>query len=763
MKKGIAFILLITLVVSVAFTGYGKEVPLFTTEMYEKVEENAFNLHVKDVIMEDEVLYALFHNRIYRYDMNKEEPELLYKIFSYEERKSSYYIDTYEEAKKAIGEKAEELVHSLFFWQDCLYGFNKFSYRAMAFNPLTGQRVKEKDMSLEQWSLMGEESYSVKNSIDGVVGNKLFVRHLNYEKYEEGNQLFSFDLLTGQRQSYDIRHVKIVLPYKNNQLLAVVFDENRFFREELQEGLYPKLVAFDPETGKTEDLFSLQAYQASGITYSQQEDCIYYCFQGEVFKTKMDGTQTTVGYITNPYSEMDQKAWSVQGKKYVLWKEWSGVYTIDIKENLSQNPTLTVYGDWIHIETPKGFEEKYPDMPVIHLGDNTERYNSFSQLIEAVENQSTQADIFYLFTEDIDISKIIQGGAAYPLEGSEYIRAKVEDMYPAFKSYFESDGEIYTVPYIASIIPNLYLAPNSWEQLGLTDRQPTTVVELLNFVYEWQEKLQVKYPDYYLLAGQMMTKSFLINYTLNEYQQYYEKKQLPITFDTPLFRQLMAQLKKIDLPLYESDTDYFDDPNSDNALFTSYGDDIFSVGGLPATYPLFLPLDEGYEATAKPFLQVAIVNPSSEQREAAVVYLEGMMEEYDHRTKATLFKSENQPVKSDGYEDRMDYFGKSLKKSKDELSSAKDEEEIEILENAIEYFETQLNNKEDYYWEITPQRLALYENLMPSLFVSTTHNDYDGVWEQSMEMGNLIEAFMIDKIPLEDFIKELEKAAGNAG
>ena len=143
--------------------------------------------------------------------------------------------------------------------------------------------VQFKEALRLDWSefIVTEGDYSYTDAPPYVLaaGGRLFVKATNWGS-EKAQDLFSYDLKTGNMRRYTPLHYQTLVPYKDGKLLAVYFDQNEQDPDTFRQ-LPAQLRLFDPEMDRDEPL-QLKLPQDErdqnrrlSLYYHEKEDRVY--------------------------------------------------------------------------------------------------------------------------------------------------------------------------------------------------------------------------------------------------------------------------------------------------------------------------------------------------------------------------------------------------------------------------------------------------------------------------------------------------------
>ena len=166
---------------------------------------------------------------------------------------------------------------------------------------------------------------------------------------------------------------------------------------------------------------------------------------------------------------------------------------------------------------------------------------------------------------------------------------------------------------------------------------------------------------------------------------YISQPENEFSFDTPLFRELMAAFEAVDFEALgvseEGSGDYV--YNAESTLFYTYGSSFspYVTGSGPQM--LYLGLDEGMQPLVSTDVTVAFVNPFSQNRDLAIEYLECASEQVDAIMRITMMPGENEPVLNPYFEETLESYDEQIASLEAQLLGA-EEVDKQALEATLE-------------------------------------------------------------------------------
>lgn len=155
--------------------------------------------------------------------------------------------------------------------------------------------------------------------------------------------------------------------------------------------------------------------------------------------------------------------------------------------------TLTFY------KSVSDFDESYTVFrshhPELDYAWNEEYYANTSELAGKLMTHELNADILGIWSNTIDIKRIMSKGYLLDLSGNNSISAFVEGAVPAIRDAITHDGKIYALP--ETVLFDYWEADEkAWEEAGLDIADaPNSYPELLDFLDGWCDRIENE-PEY---------------------------------------------------------------------------------------------------------------------------------------------------------------------------------------------------------------------------------------------------------------------------
>ena len=259
---------------------------------------------------------------------------------------------------------------------------------------------------------------------------------------------------------------------------------------------------------------------------------------------------------------------------------------------------------------PELYQAQHPDRPVeeIRLTSGTAG--------DYIATPDNPWDVAFLALDEVDFDKLLAQGHLADLSGDEAIARALASMYPNIQQAVGQEGKLYGVPYaLFSGSGRLQAASgDAWARLGWSvDKQPATFEQLTALAQEYMNlPIDARKGTRFLLADSPHeAKSFLLRHLVPLYMQERLAEGTSLSFDTPAFREALAQLEAAVKALAGRQAAP-DIKGTRYVLIDSAGNNFLQKGDLA--------LRIGDTPAASGRLTVCVVNAHSPNKEAALHY-----------------------------------------------------------------------------------------------------------------------------------------------
>ena len=649
---------------------------------------------------------------------------------------------------------------------ECLYGFDESSRQVMRLVDGAGSAAVQPLCTLEAV----EEEPSEDGIYYGSYVNSMFMQDgevvrlaENYGQGESSLLVERYALDTGKliaQQGVDST-LRALCAYKDGKYLALV---QPVPGPEDMEAPMTQIAVYDPATGGTTLVATLNGSYLNNVTYDPQSDTAYYCCDATIYAVPMaTGESRVSAYLpVNAWSGSDTTFAALSGGM-IVYANGDGTYVRRLDAPELAAGALTVANE--------GGTTKHMAVVAEHPELNVTLASNYPQTMEelttAMVSGTGSMDVLCLTTSYNPVERLIDKGYAADLSGYPELMAVAGRMDPRFTQSVMRDGKLYALP-VALSTNTLGVNAEAMEKLGLTESDlPATWLEFLDFAANYYYDYGEENADVALMDLNMRRPLFQM--IRDQYVAAQLRDTGSVSFDTPLYRKLMQALEAIDfteLDPYEVKGDKIWEGNDANEfyekqqLFTRYSEAspraMDQSGYGRSNQPLILRLDSETEPVLPVSMTVMIVNPRSTRMDQAAAYLTAYAGHYDAETENIMFfPDQNDPVPNSYYEVQKQSYEESLRDVDSRIEKA-DESEKASLRETREQIQGYLDELENQRMSVTEEMIQAYrEQVAPYLYV-TPQTPLTNP-ESSNELDTLTSQYLDHAIDLDTYIREMNQ------
>ncbi len=649
---------------------------------------------------------------------------------------------------------------------ECLYGFDESSRQVMRLVDGAGSAAVQPLCTLEAV----EEEPSEDGIYYGSYVNSMFMQDgevvrlaENYGQGESSLLVERYALDTGKliaQQGVDST-LRALCAYKDGKYLALV---QPVPGPEDMEAPMTQIAVYDPATGGTTLVATLNGSYLNNLTYDRESDTAYYCGDATIYAVPLaTGESRVSAYLpVNAWSGSDTTFAALSGGM-IVYANGDGIYVRRLDAPELAAGALTVANE--------GGTTKHmavvAEHPELNVTLASEYPQTMEELTTAMVSGTGSMDVLCLTTSYNPVERLIDKGYAADLSGYPELMAVAGRMDPRFTQSVMRDGKLYALP-VALSTNTLGVNADVMEKLGLTESDlPTTWLEFLDFAANYYYDYGEENADVVLMDLNMRRSLFQM--IRDQYVAAQLRDTGSVSFDTPLFRKLMQALEAIDfteLDPYEVKGDKVWEGNDANEfyekqqLFTRYSEasprSMGQSGYGRSNQPLVLRLDGETEPVLPVSMTVMIVNPRSTRIDQAAAYLTAYAGHYDAETENIMFfPDQNDPVPNSYYEVQKQSYEESLRDVDSRIEKA-DESEKASLRETREQIQGYLDELENQRMSVTEEMIQAYrEQVAPYLYV-TPQTPLTNP-ESSNELDTLTSQYLDHAIDLDTYIREMNQ------
>ncbi|NLO84084.1 MAG: carbohydrate ABC transporter substrate-binding protein [Clostridiales bacterium] len=548
-----------------------------------------------------------------------------------------------------------------------------------------------------------------------------------------------------------------IIPYKDGKLLATMSAET---------GDHYDVLVYDPLSDTYEKIAQTETSRDSGFAYSESRNTLYFTSGAQIYAFGDMQSPCHLSAYT-PEEVNDWFSCMTLGTDLYAYLDTNGgsliVRQLD-QIDLSRG-VLTVMGD-IDNSPHEEIMTRNPSFALSMQGGAT---TDFSQIATSMISGEDAIDIITLDTGYSPIQQIIDKGYAADLSGYPAIMESVSQMDQALLSFLMRDGKLYGVP-IQLLDYGMNYDKEVLAELGISQGElPKTYIELLDFIANFASDYGEAHDDIKLFED-FDVKSDLFEIIIEQYTSEMARSGDMLTFDTPLFRKLIAAFEAIDfadIDPYErygegiwDESEEMDDFYSKQALFISQHGSYstpyeFSSSG---TYiPIILPLDEGLTPLAPVSLAVMVVSSRTNHMDEAVFYLTERIKSYNPQIEGyALYPNNNAPLVNKNYDSWLSRTETELEDAEKRLLSA-DAQSKAALEDTIAYLQESLSQKDARKFTISEEQIKAYrEKASPYFYVSPRPLLNQDLEDTPYDLSPISNRYLQKVIDADTFIREMD-------
>jgi|GEM_PF-6331631 len=667
----------------------------------------------------------------------------------------SYYSTEEEFTEYGMGGSAADVINKLFTSDNTLYALNFITGEISAITVENGAAARNVIGKFDMESLRVKNAdYTYLKEIRGMAleDSKLYLSVYDYENTSNPAALMRYDLQKGTGEQISKLSIMEMVPYKDGKTLALVFDPYNSWDEATQKERPHELHTLDLASGESKLLASIDG-NMGGIQYDAENDTIYYVMGNRVIRLTNDSKSETVAYM--PTSDSYNTMGSAFANGLYSFCTWSGIAIRNTDPQYLPSTILSIYGGWSG-DKEIAFIKDHPD---IAFDFPQEYISSVEQLAQAISSDS-KMDIIQSFSGAMNFDALIKKGYCADLSGYPELVALVERMYPYLKDFVMRDGKLYAVPLYAYSNGTSY---NSEALKGVemtTADLPTTYRELCDFVTEWNEETGYDFPDYMPIYYGDVRES-LFHDIFNSYCLYYEATGQALTFDTPLFKSLMADFENMRTDNLSKE-DMSEEEMWSRMPVLESGYQLLEFSSIDPTDPEMnytvhwpIQLDNDTPVHYRMDVNLAFISPGSKNADIAVEYLIHCLKNLAIYEQPFIFEDMQGNIEYPHYARMLEDWAKEAERLKEEMKTA-DAADKRMYEEQLAYYDELFENKDRHRYQVTQAALDYFrENLADKCFISRDGNPLWG--ENSEEIFPIVQRFLAKETSSERMIADLDK------
>ncbi|NLC32281.1 MAG: hypothetical protein GX781_03185, partial [Clostridiales bacterium] len=577
--------------------------------------------------------------------------------------------------------------------------------------------------------------------------------------------LLRASLRTGELQAYDaLQTIKQLTPYKDGKLLVMMFDEENSYNEQTGLPNAPDLGVFDPQTGTVDNLGLLKEgmenYWSTAITYDPVQDIFYFTDGNIIYSRQAMGEPVACAFLPSDFSYTSTPSLMVlDSGRLTALTNIGIVLREDNPQKMMETSTLVIagYADYDIVNRLAAL------MPEVRIDSQSLTYYSSEELAQAMLSRSSDADIIVLDTSIHQVSSFLQKGYALQLTPEGEAAKLVAAMYPMLRDLAIQEDKTYALPIGLDFTVDM-MTKSLFKEVGLPI--PEDFFAICDTLQLWADDIHEKYPEYsYWMT--FNNKDDLYNLALELYRDALRSQGLDLSFDTTLFRDMMARIRRMDTRAIDVDYDWQSSQSQEieEELYskTAMIDVRFAFSPDMTHQPfqtenkweitLFSAEAGGKKVTAGSARLLA-VNPFSKNQEAALRFIQLYAAAMPPINKVMLMPEFNEPILNPYFEEEMagmtEYLALLKKQSVDakvdSLAGSEIEADILMMETMLKDAQTTMR------YLLTEEDILSLREIMDMVYIPTALHSL----EDRVELYAGFEQFKEGVISLDQFIMEAD-------
>lgn len=572
-------------------------------------------------------------------------------------------------------------------------------YEPIAEFPLYAE-IEDEKPSAFLWSSMIYGDFFI-----GLIGEFEYMP-VTYNMEEDEFEFYEFD------DEYRQINVLGMMPYTDETVLLASSPS----LEDTGEIVFYELNLAEGELNEVLVLPMVYSSDTFGYVYDQENELLYFMSEGVLYRLSgldPDSLEAIydLGYLYRGWNGIAAcHASAITSDGHYIVTDGNTLLACDISgggDSAAEGASLKILGP-----TQEYYEKAAAAYVQASPGSKVSFYHPSElefDLTSAVVSKSDTYDIYILQVDSSEYGSMYQRGYLLPMENGE-VTDFVDGMYPNLREAAVKDGSVVALP-LSITSRAISYDPEVLEALGYTQADlPSTWHGFLEFLCELPSRLEdtdyTAFPAEFWVA---QVRSGILRQIVNA--ACLEVQNGEETFDTPAMREILKLFEQVDFDAMglSPSKDEMLEMNDGMYLFTQDGSLEVNPGN-SRLIPLVLSLDEGNEPLAPTEMVVAVVNPYSNNRQAAEEFLAELIKYLPDESRANLRTDWVGGVKMEGADENLAGADEEIALIQAEIENAADEETREAYEAQLEEAQaTRERVLERFYWKISEEVVARYQ------------------------------------------------------
>lgn len=373
----------------------------------------------------------------------------------------------------------------------------------------------------------------------------------------------------------------------------------------------------------------------------------------------------------------------------------------------------------------------------------------YGDMITSLLSKDDSFDVYVLFTGNYDIQTLFRKGYSNAVTRNTGLCETIAKMLPSIKEAVTYEGVVMAVPLEVWSMEAGY-NKQAFEKLEIPI--PTNWEEMAKLINEWRNQPQ-EVLGKYQIANTFSYRKWYLKWAMDRYITYYQYTDMPLNFDTLLFRKIMETVECMTNENDLTDDDFSID-ELEPLILSEY--DLLSSAHFGDTPFLPILMDENTQPHYRGMLMIGIVNPNSKNIDGALHYLELCLAEIGDDKRFLLFANETSPIESPLYPPNKLYIENQIATLEDAMQRD-DPSLATTYQEQIERYRLSLEDLENYRYMLTEEDIAYYQSIAPGLFFPPPSILDDLGQENTTHVIALINRYIDGNLNSMQFIEALQK------
>lgn len=500
---------------------------------------------------------------------------------------------------------------------------------------------------------------------------------------------------------------------------------------------------------------NVPSYAMHGLAWNAQEEAYWVTNGLTIQSTKDFDVYTTRGSL--PQSGMSL---AVAGEKLIAYQS-SQVYARTISGEAQEQLTLMIRQSDGAYEAIREFSERNVDVML----DVQRNHNGTRDEVTSALEDGT-ADLLLLGENAREVNpwlldELLDSGSCRELSDMPEVVQYMESVHPVFRSAVMRDGKLYGIVRAAYSTSGYNINRVVQEEMRLMeDDIPTNLVDLCAFITKWNNEYVTQYPSYVPLDSTEDYHARIFNLMVWDWIGYCQASDIPLTFDHPIFRQMLEALAAMDSSEIEKANQVVNEEESDYRMpliltgvytvgdFSNYT----TASGDRTLIPMTLTADTSF-LHAITELEVVLCSANTDNTVLAERMLNEIITMMPEVNRHVLITGCTSGVERSNYSNHADTYESSLAALKRQMEKAPTSRKL-YFANQIAHMEAEyhyLNGQ--FRWSIAPKTVELYQEvILPACYLRRPA--VVEVGDTGEAFNNLCKEYLRGDLSMDAFIEE---------